>query len=170
MSSEDKVVSGNVPENVFRQQTQQQDVTQEYLDKATPGKGEITYDDGYVTKNHQDEINMASWLKNTFGGDVRLLAEASSKGQTMPDYLWNEKYWELKNASSVGGADKRLQHALKQIQNNPGGVIMNLSEDINMEALERQLARRASHAKNTEFDLMILTNQELTKILRYQKR
>lgn len=145
------------------------DVTQEYLDSATPGIGSVTYEEGYRTKGHQNEIKMAQWLLKTFGGDVKLLKESDIKGQTRPDYLWNQKLWELKGASSINGADKLLQHAIKQIQNNPGGVILNALETMDMEALEQQLIRRLKRSSVSIIDLMILSKGDLFKILKYKK-
>lgn len=145
------------------------DVTEQYKRDAKPGFGGITYDVGYKTGQHRDEISIADWLHRTFGGDIRLLRESDVKGQTMPDFLWNEKFWELKGALSVNGADKLLQHALKQIQDKPGGVILNILADIDMTVLEQQLLRRASRSKVDLFDLMLLSKGELSKILRYKK-
>lgn len=145
------------------------DVTEEYLQSAVPLQGNITYDIGYNKNKHKDEIKMSDWLFKTFGGEIRLLNESSVKNQKMPDFLWNGKYWELKSAHSVNGADKLLQHAIKQIQNNPGGVVLNLGADIDIVGLETQLAKRAARSKIEEFDIMLLSKDELLKILRYKK-
>lgn len=147
------------------------DVTKEYLETATPGQGVITYDDGYKIGRHHTEITMAEWLRDTFGGDIRLLKESSEKNQETPDYIWRDKLWELKGAHSVSGADKRFQHAIKQIQDNPGGFILNVLEDMDFPSLERQLTRRfyRKESEISTLDLMILSKGELVKILRYKK-
>ena len=148
-----------------------EDVTQEYLDAATPGQGSVTYEDGYKIKNHQAEIDMANWLHRLFGGNIQLLKEAKNDSIKRPDYLWNKVLWELKSAHSINAADKRLQDAIKQIQDDPGGVILNVVEDIDMAALERQLTRRfyRDESEIHALDLMILSRGELVKILRYKK-
>lgn len=145
------------------------DVTDEYLRAATPAQGNITYDIGYNKSKHKDEIKMSDWLFKIFGGEIRLLNESNIKNQMMPDYLWNSKYWELKGAHSINGADKLLQRAIKQIQNNPGGVILNALTNIDMAALEEQLLRRIERSGIDKLDIMILANGELIKILRYKK-
>lgn len=147
------------------------DVTKEYLETATPGQGAITYDDGYKIGRHHTEITMAEWLRDTFGGDIRLLKESSEKNQETPDYIWRDKLWELKGAHSVSGADKRFQHAIKQIQDNPGGFILNVLEDMDFPSLERQLTRRfyRKESEISALDLVILSKGELVKILRYKK-
>lgn len=155
--------------SAYRKASIPKDVTGEYLTSSTPGIGNITYEDGYKVKGHQAEIETAEWLKKTFGGDIRLLKESDIKGQTMPDFLWNQKLWELKGTATINGADKLLQHAIKQIQENPGGVILNIPENIDMSALEKQLASRIHRSKITGLDLIFLTKDKLIKILRYKK-
>lgn len=145
------------------------DVTDEYLQLATPAQGSVTYDIGYNKSKHKDEIKMSDWLFKTFGGEIKLLNESNIKNQMMPDYLWNSKYWELKGAHSINGADKLLQRAIKEIQNNPGGVILNALADIDIAALEEQLLRRIERSGVDKLDIMILAKGELVKILRYKK-
>lgn len=146
-----------------------EDVTAEYLCFAAPGEGAVTYEDGYQVKGHQDEIKTAEWIHHTFGGDVKLLKESTQRGVKMPDYVWRGQNWELKTARSVNGADKSVQHAMKQIQDNPGGVILNLLEVVDMPTLERQLFGRFLRSDMKRIDVMILSKNELVKILRYKK-
>lgn len=40
------------------------DVTDEYLQLATPAQGSVTYDIGYNKSKHKDEIKMSDWLLN----------------------------------------------------------------------------------------------------------
>lgn len=145
------------------------DVTKEYLDSATPGKGSITYDDNYKFKGHQAELSVAEWVHSTFGGDIRLLVESPERDVKTPDYLWNGKKWELKGARSINGADKSLQHAIKQIQDNPGGVILDVSEQLDMKKFERQILGRFLRSDIDSLDIMLLSRGELLKILRHEK-
>lgn len=96
------------------------DVTDECIKLGAPGKGNITCDDGYCESRHKDEIKYAKWLLKAFGGDIVLLKEANIRKIKTPDYLWNNRLWELKDISSVNSADQQLRYALKQIQTNPG--------------------------------------------------
>ena len=165
---------GEIPEvsksSKFRRTLTPEDVTREYLDHAVPGQGSVTLEDGYRAKGHQDEIDMAEWLHRTFGGDIRLLKESDIKNQKRPDFLWNGKAWELKGTSStIDRADKLLQHAIKQIQDDPGGVILNVLKELDMDALEEQLSRRVERSRISGLDLMLLSKGALTKVLRYKK-
>lgn len=145
------------------------EVTQEYRQSATPGKGAISYDEGYKAGRHKDEIRVAEWLRDTFGGNVRLLNESKVKGVHTPDYIWRDVLWELKETNSINGADKLLQHAIKQIKDNPGGVILDLLTDVDMEKLERQLFSRIRRSDIDHLDMILLMQGQLLKILRYKK-
>lgn len=80
-----------------------------------------------------------------------------------------KKFWELKGASSLNAVDKRLQDAIKQIQDNPGGVILKIPNNIDMKALARQITSRASRSNISGFDIMVLADDELTTVFRYKK-
>lgn len=146
-----------------------EDVTENYLSAAIPGSGSVAYEEGYRVKDHQHEMDMAQWLHCTFGGDITLLKESEEKNHKTADFLWNQKLWELKNASSVNGADKLMQHAIKQIQANPGGIVLNILEDIDLLQLEYQLARRFKRGRTSRLDLIVLMKGRLVKVLRYRK-
>ena len=146
-----------------------EDVTEEYIRTATPGQGEITYDDGYEVGKHSGEIKTAQWLHDTFGGDIRLLKEAKENDKMTPDYIWRGKCWELKGTGTISGADSHLRRAFKQIQENPGGVIINMNKTVNMTSLEKQLFRRFLRGRIEGVDLMLLRDGELHKVLRCKK-
>jgi len=110
-------------------------------------------------------------LHDTFGGDIKLLNETNQKNIKTPDFIWRDKFWELKRAKSINSADKSLQHAFKQIEDNPGGVILNiLVKNMELEKLERQLFSRFKRSNSiSDFDLMLLEDGKLIKILRHKK-
>ena len=45
-----------------------------------------------------------------------------------PDYIWNGKMWDLKTLQTVKAIDSALRHGVKQIKNNPGGILLNFSD------------------------------------------
>ena len=83
--------------------------------------------------------------------------------------MWNKSFWELKGAHSINGADKLLQHAIKQIHDNPGGVILDILDDVDRKKLEEQLMRRFLRSDTEGFDLILLSKGELVKVLRLKK-
>jgi len=99
---------------------------------------------------------MTNLIHRTFGGDILLLKEVAENDKKRPDYLWRGALWELKGPSSINAADKRLQYAIEQIKDNPGGVILNMQGNVDTDALERQIARRMNRSKLDSFDLQLL--------------
>lgn len=60
------------------------------------------------------------------GGDIKLLKESKEQGSKTPDFLWNGRNWELKGVTTLNSIDRAIREAAKQIQDNPGGIILNL--------------------------------------------
>ena len=78
--------------------------------------------------------------------------------------------WELKIASSVNSADLSMRHALKQIADNPGGIVLSLANElIDIEQLEKQLTRRFLRGNVETIDIVLKQGNDLLKILRYKK-
>ena len=45
-----------------------------------------------------------------------------------------ENYWDLKNVTTEKACDHAIRHGLKQISDNPGGIILKFeSNDINLD-------------------------------------
>lgn len=132
-----------------------QDVTKEYYCSAAPGKGAVTYGAGYNVGSHRNEMMTAQWLHEIFGGDIVLLTESAERGTKTPDYLWRGRAWELKGVYSINGADKAIQKGIKQIQNTPGGIILNLLDELDMPQLQRQIFGRICRSDIDEVDIII---------------
>jgi hypothetical protein len=144
------------------------DVTKEYIRKASPKQGKLDYETGYNEKIHGDEIGIAEWLHNEFGGDIMLLNEKEEKNVKTPDLLWNGRNWEIKSISSqsFGTVDKRIRRGCKQIAGNTGGLILDFSK--NPEMLEDVIKMVEKSAKNRikeETDI-IIKQKEKYKIIR----
>lgn len=106
------------------------DVTNEYINSATPGSGTLRYTKGYnMTKKTQSERAGAKWLHDTFGGNIRLLTESGVEHEQTADYLWRGKLWELKTiySSSYAKTDHRIEKAYAQISKNRGGILLDYS-------------------------------------------
>ena len=144
------------------------DVRAEYLKAATPGIGTIAYDSGYDPVRHADEIKTAQWLHDHLGGDIVLLNEANNYKAMTPDYLWNGKMWDLKTASTEKSANSAVRHGLKQIQKNPGGIILNYGENaISVELLKEILQKRLSASATQDVDILVLFQNELLTVQRF---
>lgn len=144
------------------------DVTDEWLRSATPEQRSITYEDGYRAKGHQAEINMADWLYSKFGGNIILLKESKEPGDRTPDYLWNRRFWELKRATTDNSVDRAIREAAKQIQENPGGIILDVSEsELSLEVIENLISQRMRRVALDFAEVFVVAKGELKKVLRY---
>lgn len=148
-----------------------QNVLPEYLRAATPGIGSISYDTGYDMVRHADEIKTAQWLHDHLGGDIVLLNEAHEVGQRMPDYLWRGSFWDLKTSSSEKSANSAIRHGLSQIQENPGGIILNFNENsFSMQILKEVIRKRMQwYSLTNDIDILVLSHNQLVGALRYKK-
>lgn len=150
----------------------EQDVTSEYLRAAKPNEGAITYDEGYDVKLHQDEIDMAEWLHNTFGGDIQLLKEVNEDKHKTPDYLWRGKMWDLKKLSSEKAANSALRHGLQQIRDNPGGIFLDFQNwSFSLNLLLEVIDKRVKWYRPNEdekIDILIISDGKLFCAIRYK--
>lgn len=145
------------------------DVTTEYLNAATPGIGNIILQSGYHTKDHDEEIKKAEWIRDNFGGDITLLKENGAEyEERSADYLWRNHFWELKTLSSESAIDNALRKAIKQIRFNPGGVVFSFGRsNIHMDKCERALSARLNTSCKFHMDIILVVNGELKKVFRY---
>lgn len=145
------------------------DVTTEYVRTKYPGQGSIVYDEGYEKEKHGEEINAAQWLHKKLGGDIKLLNESSVDGVKMPDYIWRGKYWELKTTSTEKAANSAIRKGIKQIAENPGGIILNYEADIDLQEALQVIEKRMKGSKQGDIpvDIMIIQKEKLIAVLRY---
>lgn len=146
------------------------DVTDEYKKTATPSRGAVEYDTGYKIGKHQEEIRIANFLHDTYGGDIKLLSESDELGVKIPDYNWRGKLWELKTTSTLNATDSAVRKAIKQIQENPGGIILDYADhSIDLEALISVISKRVVRCELKSFDILMLSKGYAIKVLRYKK-
>ena len=149
------------------------DVTKKYIDSAKPRMGKVRYENGYRIKGHKTEIEVATQLRDQFGGKFVLLKEANAQGIKTPDYLWRGKQWELKSISTAKAADMAIRKATKQIAKTPGGVVLQCIGSINTDELIRIVDDRAVRSVvSTGFVFDVIALEENGSLLfarRYKK-
>lgn len=143
------------------------DVTPEYYGAIRTDKKELLFDENLVEKDHKVEIEVANLVVNKFGGEMKVLQE---NNQTkMPDYLWNDKFWDLKTCSSEKACNSAIRHGLKQIANNPGGIILDYrSFDADLNKIRDNMDSRMKYS-NFSVDIMVIQTGERFKVFRYKK-
>lgn len=147
------------------------DVLKEYLTTADPFRGTITYDKGYNLVEHASEVRAAEFLHRKFGGNIILINEKNTPHIANPDYVWLENYWDLKNVTTGKACDHAIRHGLKQISDNPGGIILKFeSNDINLDdaikVIEKRMTRKGSI--DVPADIILIKDDKIVRILRYK--
>lgn len=146
-----------------------QDVSKKYTKTARPRMGKVRYENGYRTKDHKTEINVANQICEQFGGKIVLLKESATPGVKKPDILWRGKEWEIKSISTAKAADSALRKAIKQIQGNPGGVILDVADGVDAQQLIAILDARATRSKTFSADIITIKDGRLLFARRYKK-
>lgn len=144
-----------------------QSVMPEYLRNATPGVGEFSIETGYNLEKNKNEYIIAKKIHETFGGDITLVREKDEdEGVKNPDYIWRGKLWDLKQPTSVNAVDRRVRKGLKQIADNPGGLIVDYhGEEYNEKQIKERIIRRTMTIKSS-IDIIIMRNGEFKGIYR----
>ena len=145
------------------------DVTKNYLKSATPRMGKVRYENGYRQKNHGVEIQVAKQIREKFGGKIVLLRESAVPGVKRPDMMWRKKEWEIKSISSAKAADSALRKAIKQIHGNPGGVIFDATDTVDLQMLLPVLDARAKRSKTFSADIIVMQNGKFAFARKYKK-
>ena len=117
-----------------------------------------------------EEIKTAQWLHENLGGDIVLLAEDGGLYEKTPDFLWRGKGWELKTTTTEKSADSALRNALKQILENPGGVILDYGDnEVSIQDIEKIVIRRLERQEKCTADILILNHGKIVRAIRYKK-
>lgn len=143
------------------------DVTKEFLCKATPGKGSVEYEEGFDFRKHAEEKQTALWLLDTFGGRIIVLKENYGYKLKNPDYKWNSRFWELKGVSSRSSLENALKKAIKQIDKNTGGIIIETQKlHGKLDFVYGTIIKRLDSPKINDLYIIIKNRKMLVKVYR----
>lgn len=146
------------------------DVTKEYSEKSIPGKGKIIYSNEAFLNNHKNEWQNALFLLNKFGGNIQMLTEINKNQVMTPDYIWHGNFWDLKILQSEKAVDSAIRHGLKQIESNPGGLLLQyVSENVDIDLLLKKINYRLCRSSKTSVDIIVYKENSFIYILRYKK-
>lgn len=156
----------------YRIYTNGEDVLEEYLENATPNNGCIDYEKNYPKKDSPTETEIANILHKELGGDIYLINDRlhQQRGYS-PDAVWCENYWEFKCPTSYTAVDTRIRKGLKQIVDNPGGIVLNLSDNLDMKKVIETVNHRMQISENIDFsvDIILIQYGKIKHILSYHK-
>lgn len=144
------------------------DITKEYLNDADPGRGFINYDEDYNAKKNVNEIATAKWIHDNLGGDIRLRKALGKYQKKDPDYEWMGTLWDLKSTTTENAANSAIRTGMAQIEDNPGGVILNFGNyEPDMAKLLKVIDKRMMWYPNDCADILIISKGKLIKAMRY---
>lgn len=131
----------------------------------------IYYEEGYIFKYHNKEIEMAFWLEAHYGGDIILLNDIHSDcGVKTPDYLWNGELWEYKTLSSSKAASSAIRKAMKQIKDNPGGIILDFEDrKIDINKAKKEIHGRMNRYIDNGATIILISSAKMIEIIDYKK-
>ena len=133
------------------------DVTKEYFDNSTKFKGNIDYESNSLFMRSNNEKLIAEILFSNFGGDIFLIDERLHNNEGLiPDAIWLENYWEFKNPTTYNAIDLRTKKGIKQIKDNPGGIVLYINNDLDINKSIETVHKRIINSDNLSFELDII--------------
>lgn len=163
------------------------DVTQEWLSNKIDGKvinrkyfvdkNGIKYNvDGknVVFEPSKNEIKMANWLTETFGGNVYLNPKVNIPNNVKTqDYLWNNEFWDLKEMGEKALSETRaVDNIIKKAKNQTDNIILDITKNkLEHKIIENQV-KKVYSTKGREWvdKIIIVDNYKLVKIYKRNKK
>lgn len=88
-----------------------------------------------------------------------------------PDFLWDNKYWEIKYSTTEKAVDSALRKGMKQIKYNPGGVVLYFgNKNIDIKKLKTIISSRLGKIRNVKrtVDIIIIYAGKKFFVFRYK--
>lgn len=153
---------------------QRADATFEYVQAENPKTGAVMYGADYEVDGHPKEIMTADWIAHRLGGEIKLLTESEVENVKNPDYLWRGKLWDQKSTSSAKAANSAIHKGLKQIAENPGGIILDYSIEgaaVDWNELIGVIDKRMQwYHRDDPIDIIVIFAGKNYRVVRYSKK
>lgn len=165
------------------------DITDETLKNATPNIGKVINRKYFVDKNgtkyivdgknvefnpSEEEIRMANWLKETFGGNIYLNPKVNyPENVATSDYLWNNEFWDLKVIGKKAISETRaVDNVIKKAKKQTNNFVLDITNNkLKRNMIENQVKKIYS-TKGREWveKIIIVDNYKLIKIYQRNKK
>lgn len=149
------------------------DVTDEWLRNAKPNSHKVKNLDYWLINNKKhkvdgknivldysnNELECATWLENTFGGEIYLCPRVNiPESIKTPDYIWNNEYWDLKE---IKGTRKRLiDDIVKDCRYQANNLIIDINKSkITTKQIINQITNTFNNNSRKWIDTIILKNK-----------
>ncbi len=144
------------------------DITDKYTNKNKPSTGKLVYDKDYDVNKNVEEVEIAKWIHENIGGNIKLLTAVNEQNKKTADYLWNGKLWDLKSITTEKSADSSIRKGVKQIVDNLGGIILLFNgEKLDINLLKDKIIYRIRRSMSSGMEVLVLHDMKIVLALRY---
>lgn len=158
------------------------DVTKEWKENSTPNSNEIKLNDKVfidnktnkkysvdnkhvIFKPSKNEMNVAEWLKNNFGGEIEINPRISEPANVkVPDYYFRNKRFDLKEIN--GNGKNTIDTAIKSKKEQADNFILDIKKSKLEDAEIIRQVEKVYNSKNREWvnTIIIKRNNDLIKV------
>ena len=166
--NKDKILAQKRDE--YARRTEFVSVIDKHRNNAIPGEGQFKIEEGRKFKNREEEN--AKLIHRELGGDLSIPKESNTPGAHNPDYNWNGKAWEEQEpqAHTKNAIDSNVHEAIRQISDNPGGIILDIGDSkMPEDELKEIILHRLRRSSPYDCEVMIIRNGEIEDIYHYRK-
>ena len=154
----------------YARATEFRSVIDQYKKDATPGVGKFEIPkDREIKRREKEDMQL---IYREYGGDISMLTEDHTPNTKNPDLEWRGKYWEIKEpkAQTKNAIDSNVREAIRQIENNPGGIILDIgNSNMPIRQIKDITLDRIRRSAKENCDLIIIRNGTIEEIFRYKK-
>ena len=142
------------------------DITDKYTNKNKPSTGKLVYDKDYDVNKNVEEVEIAKWIHENIGGNIKLLTAVNEQNKKTADYLWNGKLWDLKSITTEKSADSSIRKGVKQIADNPGGIILNyVGKALDLEKLKEFAINRLNRSQVLDIEIIAVKDNKIIFVI-----
>ncbi len=159
------------------------DVTNEWLNKAKPNTGKVINRNYYIDTNgnkykvdnknvvfdpNPDEIELANWINNTFGGNIYINPKINQPiGIETSDYLWKNQRWDKKNIDkNASSLTRAVDNSLKKHKGQTDYIFLDISNSLINEEILIEQTKKIFSTKGREWikGIMVIKNYKIKGI------
>lgn len=167
---EDGLNPRNERNNTGNKAQKGKDVTLEYIAREGHYNRRYSFERNYSEPDpveHSRKIKTAKLLARKY--DLQVVLKETIDGELSPDFEINEKLWDLKSVSTEKAANSAIRHGLKQIEGNPGGIILNYEQNsFDIKELNDVIGQRMGWYRDKNVDIMIIAKNEILRVFRFR--
>ena len=142
------------------------DITDKYTNKNKPSTGKLVYDKDYDVNKNVEEVEIAKWIHENIGGNIKLLTAVNEQNKKTADYLWNGKLWDLKSITTEKSADSSIRKGVKQIADNPGGIILNyVGKSLDLGRLKEFAINRLNRSQVLDIEVIAVKDNKIIFVI-----